>query len=68
VQGACHDLDQRRLARTILAEQRMNLTGTQLQVHLFECLYARKCLGNTEQFNSRRRDFCHANYPVALNV
>ena len=47
--GAGEDIDQRRLAGAVLAEQRLDLAGTQIEVDRIEREHAWKALGDALQ-------------------
>ena len=55
VQRAGHDLDQRRLAGTVLAEQRMHFAGVQAEIDAFQRAHAGKPLDDPTQFDPRFR-------------
>jgi hypothetical protein len=62
---AGHDLDQRRLAGAVLAEQRVDLAGMERERDVIQRLRGAEPLGDAAQFENRRRR--HLSLPPALH-
>jgi len=52
---AAHHLDERALARSILAEQDVDLARTKLEIHAIQCQHAGKALYDVSHFYDKRR-------------
>ena len=63
---AGHDLDQGRLARAVLSEQRMHLAGLDPKIDPLQGAHAGKRLRDSQHLNSRSQGFCPVGRPAKI--